>query len=277
MTIIILLHFIEIFSKTYIFAYMKPVAVILGGSGGMGFACANILSKKNYDIIIIHRDRKSQMPEIENKFSSIRESGATLTAFNVNVNDASSMEAVVSFLKEKGQKVQTLIHAIADGNIGVLFDKENSLHQDSLHHTFNSMSASFVQWSQSLVNNDLMGSGGRIIGMSSEGSTRCLSGYAAVGIAKASMEAACRYMAIELAPKNITVNLINAGITDTKALTVFPEYQKLLDEAKKRNPHHRLTTPEDVARVVSFLASEDSAWITGETIRVDGGEQLKSF
>ncbi|PKP22324.1 MAG: short-chain dehydrogenase [Bacteroidetes bacterium HGW-Bacteroidetes-21] len=256
---------------------MKPLAVILGGSGGMGLACANTLSQKGYDIIIVHRDRKSQMPEVEQAFAKIRTTGQTLTTFNANVNSTETLESVNHFVIASGQKVQVLIHAIADGNIGSLFEKEGGLNLESLTHTFTSMAATFVQWTQLFFQHNLFAAGGRVIGLTSEGSYKYLTGYAAVGMAKASLESACRYMAIELAPQNITVNLINAGITNTKALAVFPEYEKLIQDAKKRNPHQRLTTPEDIAKVVSFLASDDSAWITGETIRVDGGEQLKSF
>jgi NAD(P)-dependent dehydrogenase (short-subunit alcohol dehydrogenase family) len=86
-----------------------------------------------------------------------------------------------------------------------------------------------------------------------------------------------RYMAVELARQGIRVNLVNAGVTDTNALKVFPGYENFIRKAKERNPSGRLTTPEDVARVIAFLASEDSAWITGSVITVDGGEQLISL
>ena len=81
-------------------------------------------------------------------------------------------------------------------------------------------------------------------------------------------------MAVELAGRKITVNLINAGITDTRALLAFPNYQNLIEKARLRNPSGRLTSTEDIAKVIFLLCQNESEWITGEVIRVDGGEQL---
>jgi enoyl-[acyl-carrier protein] reductase III len=90
--------------------------------------------------------------------------------------------------------------------------------------------------------------------------------------AKAILEAHIRQLAMELAPLSITANAIMAGVTDTPALRKIPGNDRLMAFATARNPHKRLTTPVDVARCVGVLVSENTYWMTGNTIRVDGGE-----
>jgi enoyl-[acyl-carrier protein] reductase III len=134
------------------------------------------------------------------------------------------------------------------------------------------MGHSLVYWVQALLEKKLMERGGRIYAMTSEGSNKAIPQYGPVCAAKAILEAHIRQLALELAPLEITANAIMAGVTDTPALRKIPGNDVLMSYALMRNPHKRLTTPSDVAKCVSVLASENTYWMTGNTIRVDGGE-----
>lgn len=253
---------------------MKQIALILGGSGGVGKACAKVMAELNYDLVLVYRDTRYNQKIIEDEIKLLEKTGCEVNAYNLNVNKLETINKISEFLKTKGEGcVHVLIHAIADANVGTLFGSKQ-LGNDDFIHSFSSMAVSFVNWSQMLVNNNYMLEDGRIIGFTSEGSKKCLNQYAAVGMAKAALETACKYMAIELADKRIVVNLLNAGIMDTKALKAFEDYSVFVGNAIKRNPNKRLTLPEDIAKVVSLLVSKEASWITGEIIRVDGGEQL---
>jgi NAD(P)-dependent dehydrogenase (short-subunit alcohol dehydrogenase family) len=98
--------------------------------------------------------------------------------------------------------------------------------------------------------------------------------YGAVSAAKAALESHVRQLALELADRGITVNAIRAGVTDTPALRKIPGHEQMIEGALQSNPHGRLTTPEDVARAIALLARPESAWITGNVIGVDGGEDI---
>jgi enoyl-[acyl-carrier protein] reductase III len=258
-------------------------ALILGGTGGFGFASAKILASRGYNLVLVYRERKSQLSGFEPEVAKLR-SLCNLITFNVNANDMENQNAITNSLlkqyKLKG-KISFLLHAIADGNLRPLFSTKKfsveSLYADDFQHTVQTMGISLFLWTKLLYNNGLFAKQASVLGLTSEGAMKVFKDYAAVGSAKALMESTVRYMAVELAGKGIRVNLINAGITDTKALQVFPDYEKFILKAKERNPSGRLTTTGDVAKVIAFLASADSVWINGTVITVDGGEQLISL
>ena len=83
-----------------------------------------------------------------------------------------------------------------------------------------------------------------------------------------------KYLAVELAEKNIRVNCVSGGLVNTDAIKFFPESEKLIDEVKSRTPAGRIAEPEDLAKVVGFLASDASSWIYGQTLIADGGLSL---
>jgi len=120
----------------------------------------------------------------------------------------------------------------------------------------------------------MMTSGGRVISLSSVGSGRVIPGYAAVGVSKAAAEAITRYLAVELAPRGITVNTVCAGAIDTDIWRMIPDGERLLGAAKSRTPAGDLVSAEAVADIVYFLASPAAQPIQGQIIVADGGYSL---
>jgi enoyl-[acyl-carrier protein] reductase III len=118
--------------------------------------------------------------------------------------------------------------------------------------------------------------GGRIIGLSSLGSRYYMPKYAALGAAKAAIENLARYLAVELAPHNINVNVVSGGFIDTDSMKLIPEYHQLVDHIVSRTPSARLGRPDDLAGVVAFLCRPESDWIRGQTLIADGGYSLLS-
>jgi enoyl-[acyl-carrier-protein] reductase (NADH) len=119
-----------------------------------------------------------------------------------------------------------------------------------------------------------MTAGGRVYAMTSSGGTRAIPSYGPVSGAKALLESHIRQLALELAPFGITANAIRAGVTDTPSLRKIPGSDKLIEFSSMRNPYRRLTTTEDVAKCIAVLAHENTYWMTGNTIGVDGGEDI---
>jgi enoyl-[acyl-carrier protein] reductase III len=119
--------------------------------------------------------------------------------------------------------------------------------------------------------------GGAIVNLSSPGATRVLPDYVVVGASKAALEAVTRYLAVELAPKNIIVNAVSPGVVLTDALKHFDAVRRdeqIIETAVGRTPAGRLVTPQDVAEVVAFLCTPAASMIRGQVILVDGGYTL---
>ena len=246
-------------------------ALILGASSGFGAATSLALAQAGFNIAGVHMDRRETLPAAEAVKIGILALGREALFFNGNAADALQRQAVMEALE--GKNVRILFHSLAFGSLKPMTGP-NAATPRQIEMTADVMGHSLIYWARDLVDAGSMREGGRIVAMTSEGSVRAIPQYGPVSAAKAVLEAHIRQLAVELAPFKITANALLAGTTDTPALRKIPGHEKLLDWALARNPHHRLTTPEDIAQVVVTFASPATAWVTGNTIRVDGGEGI---
>jgi len=253
--------------------------LILGASSGFGKAAALALAKQGYHILGVHLDRAAGMKQVEELRAELDAIGVRHHFWNVNAADAEKraelMQAIKDeFAKHDGATIRLMLHSLAFGTLKPFVSHEGAdcISQKNLEMTLDVMANSLVYYAQDVVTNGLMTRGGRIAGLTSAGSTRVLPTYGAVSAAKAAMESYCRQLALELAPYGITANAIRAGVTYTPALAKIPGNDLIMGNAHMRNPYHRLTTPEDVANVLTLLVRDEAAWINGEVLGVDGGE-----
>ncbi len=255
-------------------------AVVLGSSSGFGEACSLELARRGMNIFGVHLDRRGTMAKVEGIVEEIKSIGSEVRFYNVNVAAPEKRQEVIGDIKEviqqDGSRVKVMIHSVAFGTLKnyVSDERRDVLNSKNIDMTLDVMAHSIVYWAQDLVMEGMMGEGGRIFAMTSSGSHRVWPTYGAVSAAKAAIEAHIRQLAVELAPRGITANSIMAGVTDTPALKKIPGNEKLIDHALEANPSGRLTTPEDVARAIALLSLDEAAWITGNVIGVDGGEDL---
>lgn len=258
------------------FVSEKPWAVILGASSGFGAATAKELAGAGYNICGVHLDRRNTMPLVEEIKSECESAGAETLYFNINAVDEEKRASVVEALKEQGARVRVLMHSLAFGTLRnyIEDDPKQEITQRQMDMTLDVMAHSLVYWVQSLVHADLLTEDSRVFSMTSEGSYRVWAGYGAVSAAKAALEAHTRQLAVELADKKISVNAIQAGVTHTPAQDKIPGAAEMLEGAARRNPSGRVTTTGDVARAIRTLSEPGIGWITGNIIRVDGGEAL---
>ncbi len=255
-------------------------ALILGASSGFGAATARALAGKGMHIFGVHLDRSSTLAGAEQLVEEIRGMGCQALFFNTNAANPGKRAEVIQRMKavlaEQGQMsdVRVLFHSLAFGTLRAFLpdDPREAVTQAQMDMTLDVMAHSLVYWTQDLIYNGLMGSGGRIFAMTSSGSHRILPNYGAVSAAKAALESHIRQLAVELAPRGITANAVRAGITDTRALRVIPGAERLVHEATTRNPMGRATRPEDVAAAVAAMCVPETYWLTGDVLGVDGGE-----
>lgn len=253
-------------------------ALILGGSSGLGLATARKLAHHGMNIIIIHRDRKAELPDIEEAFEDIRNSDVRLESFNVDAIQKEKREGLIreitKVLGSEG-KIRTLVHSIAKGNLKPMTGTEPVLENIDFQLTLDAMALSLYDWSQAVFKAGLFAKDSRILSFTSEGNQKAWANYGAVSVAKVALESITRSMALEFAAYGIRANCIQAGVTVTRSFQLIPGSESLKEHALEHNPFKRLTVPNDIANVVYLLCKDEACWITGTIIPVNGGEHLK--
>lgn len=254
-------------------------ALVLGASSGFGAAMCVEFAGRGLSVFGVHLDRKALLPSVERIAARIESLGVQARFFNINAADHEKREQTLDeigrILGEQGGELKALAHSLAFGSIRPFWSEdEEMITPAQVEMTLDVMASSLVYWTQGILRRGLMKRGGRIVAMTSAGGTHVWPRYGAVSAAKAALEANCRQLAYELAPLGITCNAVRAGVTDTPALRKITDYERMVEFARGHNPSGRLTTPEDVARVVSLLIDERSQWMTGSVINVDGGEYI---
>lgn len=254
-------------------------AVILGASTGLGLATARKLAQQGMNLCLVHRTRRTDLPDVDHSFSALEADGILLKQFNLDATSAEKRTTVIKVLTEtlgEGGKVRALIHSIAKGNLKPIVSSDRQpLQHDDFALTIDAMAISLYDWTKALFSSGLFAADARVISFTSEGSQKAWQHYAAVSAAKAALEAISRSIALEMAPFGIRANCIMAGVTDTASLRLIPGADALVSHSLKRNPFARLTTPEDVANVAYLLCKDEAAWINGAIIPVNGGEHIQ--
>ncbi len=233
--------------------------LVTGGSRGIGRAIAVRLARPGGRVVVNFLQNEEAAEETA---ALVRERGAEPIVVQGNVRSEDDLKSIVGAL----DNVDVLVHNAAVGALRP-HDKMRSTHWDL---TLESSLRPF--WL--LTKMAPIAEGGSVIGLSSLGSRRYIPGYAAMGAAKAGMEALTRQLAVELAPQKIRVNTVCGGLVDTDALQYFPDRERMIMYAKRMTPFQRLGTPDDMAGVVELLIQPGAKWITGQVIVADGGLSL---
>jgi enoyl-[acyl-carrier protein] reductase III len=257
-------------------------ALIVGSSSGFGEATCLELARAGLDIFGVHFDRRSSQPHIDEVMGAIRAAGRDVLFFNINAADATKRAEALNQMQEHWKRrggehfVKVFLHSIAFGSMKpyVNENSEEELTQAQMEMTVDVMGHNLVYWIQELMRRKMLGAGSRIYAMTSAGGHSVIPGYGAVSAAKAVLESHIRQLAFELMPYGITANALQGGVTVTPASSKIPGSDKLFDFARLRNPGGRLTTPQDVASAIAALMSDKTHWVTGNVIRVDGGEDI---
>jgi enoyl-[acyl-carrier protein] reductase III len=245
----------------------QKVALITGSSRGIGKATAIRLAKQGYDIVINYARSKSAALETAEEIEAL---GRRVLIVKANVGDVDKIKQMFTQIDEAFGRLDIFVSNAASGVLRPAMELEES-HWD---WTMNINSKALLFCAQEAAKLMEKNSGGKIVSISSLGSIRYLKNYTTVGVSKAALEALTRYLAVELAPKNIIVNAISGGAVDTEALTHFPNREELLTEAKEKTPAGRMVEIEDMVNTVMFLLSDEASMIRGQTIIVDGGISL---
>lgn len=245
--------------------FAGKVALITGGTKGIGKCIALKLAEAGANVAVNYLRSRNAADET---ISELGKFGGEHLAIRCNIGNHEKMPKVIEEVKEKYGRLDILVSNAALG----LFTSAMELNEKAWHLSMDTNAWAFLKLVQ--LAREIMPDGSKIVALSSLGSVRYITGYAAIGASKAAIETLTRYLAYEMAPHHINVNTVSGGFIDTDALKGFPSYDDMVREVVRRTPFKRVGTPEEVANVVVFLCSDKSRWITGQVIVVDGGYSL---
>ena len=245
------------------------VVLVTGGSRGIGRAICLRLARERPEHILVgycmnHDAARATVRDLE-------QLGVPASFFAADIGRLESLGEMFDHVESRWGRLDVFVSNAARA----AFREVTDLSARSWERTLDINARAFLVGSQRAAR--LMGErGGQIIAISSLGAHLCAPGYVALGAAKAALEAVARYLAVELAPRGINVNVVCGGLVETETLSLHPSYQELVRKVEARTPAGRLGRPEDLAGIVAFLCSSDAAWIRGQTLVADGGFSLVS-
>jgi enoyl-[acyl-carrier protein] reductase I len=190
----------------------------------------------------------------------------------LDVRTPGQMEAVFERITGDWGKLDFVVHSIAFSPKEALQGRVVDVTREGFLTTLEVSCWSFIRMAH--LAEPLMSNGGTLFTMSYYGSQMVVKNYNIMGVAKAALESAVRYLAAELGPKGIRVHAISPGPLATRAASGIPEFDALLDKAKAQAPARSLVSIDDVGVATAFLAHDAARLITGETLYVDGGYHI---
>jgi 3-oxoacyl-[acyl-carrier protein] reductase len=245
----------------------KKVAIVTGGAGGIGSEICLKLASDGFKIVVNYKKSKTKANALVEK---IQENGGTALAIQADVTKQKDVNRLVDETTRQFQGLDCLVNNASPKIYQNDFENINyddiSLQMDvQLKAAFLMSKAAYLIFKAQKF--------GKIINMTSQ----VLDGVPSIGwtsyaLGKSSLATLSKYMAAELGPLGITVNCVSPGMTDTALLGDIPEKYRLI--IARQTPLRRLANPKDIAGAVSYLASDAASYITGETIRINGGQVM---
>jgi enoyl-[acyl-carrier protein] reductase I len=242
----------------------KGLVVGIANEHSIAYGCARMFRNCGAELAVTWLNEKART----NVEPLARELSSTI-AMPLDVEQSGAMESVFDAIRERWGRLDFLLHSIA-------FAPSNDLHG----RVADSSSAGFARamdischsfMRMARLAEPLMNKGGTLLTMTYLGADEVVPHYGVMGPVKAALEAAVRYLATELGPRGIRVNAVSPGPIHTRATSGIPEFDALVDEARRRSPLPRQVEIDDVGSLCAFLVSDAAQAITGDVHYVDGG------
>lgn len=242
------------------------VALVLGATGGIGEAACLKLSELGYKIAIHYNSNKTKADKICDAIGDKCE----CIVCQANLNDDKCVEDLVSLVERRLGGISLFVNC---ASLPIPPIKVQSLDWKDFEEQLNINIKINLKVIEKILPNMLKNKFGKIITIGSVFSDKPNNNLVHYVTAKSALEGFTKSMAMELAPMGVNVNMVSASMLDTDLTSDIPVKAKLLNAAQ--TPMRRLATPKDIAGAIGFLASDDSNFLSGEIIRVNGGQVMK--
>jgi enoyl-[acyl-carrier protein] reductase I len=245
----------------------KALVVGIANEQSIAWGCAKWLRALGADIALTYLNDKAKK-HVE---PLARELEASIF-IPLDVRSPGQLEAVFDHIQKQWAHLDILVHSIAFSPKEALCGRVVDVQRDGFLTTMEISCWSFIRMAH--LAEPLMTRGGSLFTMSYYGSQMVVENYNIMGVAKAALESAVRYMAAELGPKGIRVHAVSPGPLATRAASGIPDFDDLLEKAQAKAPARSLVSIDDVGAATAFLALDAARLITGETLYIDGGYHI---
>ena len=237
--------------------------LVIGGSGGIGSAIVRRYARDGRDVHFTYLKSEKSAAAVA---ASCADAAGGVTFEQLDIRSA---ERIAEVVERCGDPLEVAVFSAANGVLGVAAEAKPRHWSWTLDINARGLGLLYRATVDPLARTR-----GSLIALTSVGSRSVLPGYGLLGAAKAAMEAAVRYFAVESGPLGVRANSVCPGVIDTRGLQAFPHRERHLVEAAANTPLGRLVTCDEVANLVVWLTSDDARMITGQNIVIDGGWEL---
>ncbi|WP_100403277.1 3-oxoacyl-ACP reductase FabG [Bacillus sp. FJAT-42315] len=237
------------------------VAIITGAANGIGLAAAELFAKQGAKVVIADFDEELGAKRVQ----ELTEKGYDVAFSKVNVVDRDSVDAMVKLTIDRYGHIDILVNNAGITRDGMLW----KLSADDFQRVLDVNLKGVFNCTQSVIPHMIAQGSGKVINTSSVSGVYGNVGQTNYAAAKAGVVGMTKSWAKELGRKGINVNAVAPGFVETSMVATVPE--KILDQLKTTIPLGRLGSPNDVANAYLFLASDESNYVNGITLHVDGG------